>query len=74
MKQVNPAEFTCPSWLSGKLSNDIEINTSLSYVSIYDFYAQGDDAVNIIDEINYIFNTQECTALEAAEKWANNML
>jgi len=36
--------FTCPSWLSGKLSENIEINTSLPYVSIYDYFAQGEQA------------------------------
>lgn len=70
----NSENFTCVSWLNGKLSKDIEINTSLPYVAIYDFFAQGEEADSIIDEINYIYNTQDCTPLEAAQKWAANML
>lgn len=64
-------ELTCPSWISGKHSKEIEINTRLPYVSIYDFFAQGDDADNIIEEINLIYNTKDCTPLEACEIWAN---
>ena len=72
--KINPAKFTCPSWLNGKLSETIEINTSLPYVSIDDFFVQGDEADKVIDEINYIYNTTDCTPLEAAKKWASNML
>ena len=71
---INPENFTCPSWLNGKLSADIEINTSLPYVAIYDYFVQGEEADNVIAEINYIYNTQDCTPLEAAEQWASNML
>ena len=71
---INPENFTCTSWLNGKLSENIEINTSLPYVAIYDYFVQGDEADNIINEINYIYNTQDCTPLEAVEKWATNML
>ena len=71
---INPENFTCVSWLNGKLSENIEINTSLPYVSIYDYFAQGEDADSVINEINYIYNTTDCTPLEAAEKWACNML
>lgn len=75
MNTTNNAEnFTCPSWLNGKLSKNIEINTSLPYVSIYDYFAQGEEADNTINEINYIYNTSDCTPLQAAEKWACNML
>lgn len=74
VQPINPENFTCPSWISGKLSENIEINTSLPYVSIYDFFAQGDEADSVINEINYIYNTTDCTPLEAAEKWASNML
>jgi len=64
-------ELTCRSWISGKHSEEIEINTRLPYVAIYDFFAQGDDADNIIEEINLIYNTKNCTPLEACEIWAN---
>ncbi len=63
--------LTCTSWLSGKHSENIEINTRLPYVAIYDFFAQGDDADKVIDEINQIYNQQDCTPLEACEKWAS---
>ena len=71
---INQSDFTCISWLNGKLSATIEINTKLPYVAIGDYFAQGDEADNIIDEINYIYNTTDCTPLQAAEKWASNML
>ena len=72
MTQTNKQQnFTCPSWLSGKLSENIEINTSLPYVAIYDYFAQGDQAEEVINEINYIYNTEDCTPLQAAEKWAS---
>ena len=71
---INTENFTCTSWLSGKLSENIEINTSLPYVAIYDFFAQGEGADIIINDINYIYNTQDCTPLQAAEIWASNML
>lgn len=74
MKTIDEKEFTCTSWLSGKLSAEIEINTSLPYVSIYDYFAQGEEADQVINEINYIYNTTDCTPLEAAIKWAANML
>lgn len=67
-------KFTCSSWLHGKHSEDIEINTAWPYVVIYDYYFQGDEADAVIDEINYIYNTEDCTPLQAAEKWASNML
>ncbi len=56
-------QFTCASWLAGKLSDTIEINTSLPYVAIDDFFVQGDEADKVIEEINYIYNTQDCTPL-----------
>lgn len=68
--------FTCPSWLSGKLFEDIEINTRLPYVSIYDFFCQGEEADNVILEINRIYNTHKSnpTPLQAAQIWANAYL
>jgi hypothetical protein len=63
--------LSCTSWISGKHSESIEINTKLPYVAIYDFFAQGDDAENVINEINAIYNRDNCTPLQACEKWAN---
>jgi hypothetical protein len=63
--------LTCTSHLNGKHSENIEINTSLSYVSIYEYFAQGEGADSIIEEINRIYNRQECTPLEACEIWAS---
>lgn len=74
MNTIDTSKFTCRSWLSGKLSDTIEINTKLPYVAIDDFFVQGEEADNIIDEINYIYNTTDCTPLQAAQKWASNML
>lgn len=79
-------KFTCPSWLDMKKEVDgykIEINTSFSYVSIKHtsfenaegWFFQGDEADQVIDEINYIYNTIEgITAPQAAIQWACNML
>jgi hypothetical protein len=63
-------ELTCISYLHGKHSENVEINTSLPYVAIDDFFAQGEDAANIIDEINQIYNSEDLTPLQACEKWA----
>lgn len=72
--EIKKEDFLSVTWLAGKHSENIEINTSLPYVSIYGYYFQGEEADNVLDEINYIYNTQDCTVLEAAEKWASNML
>ena len=68
--------LTCASWISGKHSANIEINTRLPYVAIYDFFAQGDSAEDIINEINEIFNNEKLnfTPLQACEYWASNNL
>ena len=81
----NNKKFTCPSWLNMKIEVDgyeIEINTSLSFVSIWhkgfecdNWYFQGHEADEVIDEINEIYNIDgTITAPEAVIKWANNML
>jgi hypothetical protein len=67
-------KLTCSSWLNGKHSEEIEINTKLPYVAIYGHYWQGDEADIIINDINKIYNSEDCTPLEAAKKWASNML
>jgi len=67
-------QISCISWLHGKHSDKIEINTKLPYVAIYDYFAQGDDAENTINEINQIYNTSDCTPLESCEIWASYYL
>lgn len=62
---------TCTSWLNGKLSETIEINTRLPYVAIDDFFAEGSEADKIIDQINLIYNANDISPLEAVEKWAS---
>lgn len=67
--------LTCESWLHGKHSDDIEINTKISYVSIYDYFVQGSEADRVIEEINYIYNKHDdISVLEACQKWAWNYL
>ena len=68
--------LTCTSWISGKHSADIEINTRLPYVAIYDYFAQGDNAEEIINKINEIYNNEKLnfTPLQACEFWASNNL
>lgn len=84
--EVLKESFTCTSWLDMDTEVNgykVEINTPYSYVSIkHDsfenpdgWYFQGDEADNVINEINYIYNTIEgITAPEAVIKWAGNML
>ncbi len=62
------------SWLDGHYGEDIEINTSLSYIAIGEFFAQGEEADSIIEEINDIYNNQDCTPEEAINLWASNNL
>jgi len=63
----------CVSWLHGKHSEKIEINTKLPYVSIDNFFCQGDEAEKIINEINEIYNDEKLNlnVLEAVKYWAN---
>ena len=63
-----------PSWLDGHYGDDIEINTSLSYIAIGEFFAQGEEADTVIEEINDIYNSQDCTPEEAIYLWASNNL
>lgn len=79
-------EMLSPTWLNGKYKNvngfDVEINTSLSYVSFEDinnedeaYYFQGDEADNVIDEINAIYNGKDnFTQSEAIARWINTYL
>ena len=75
-------EMLSPTWLNGKYKDvngfDVEINTSLSYAyfeNINDenksYYFQGDEADNVIDEINFIYNRHNLTQSEAIARWIN---
>lgn len=75
-------EMLSPTWLNGKYKDvngfDVEINTSLSYAyfeNINDenesYYFQGDEADNVIDEINAIYNRHNLTQSEAISRWIN---
>lgn len=76
-------EMLSPTWLNGKYKDvngfNVEINTSLSYVSFEDinnedeaYYFQGDEADNVIDEINAIYNGKDnFTQSEAIARWIN---
>lgn len=63
------------SWLHGKYpAINAEINTSLPYVSIRDWFFQGEEADNVINEIHQIWVNSNCTQEEAIKKWDNRYL
>lgn len=75
-------EMLSPTWLNGKYKDvngfNVEINTALSYVSFdyinnedESYYFQGDEADNVIDEINIIYNRYNLTQSEAIARWIN---
>ena len=75
-------EMLSPTWLNGKYKNvngfDVEINTSLSYVSFdcinnedKTYYYEGVFADTVIDEINNIYNRHNLTQSEAISRWIN---
>ena len=63
------------SWISGKYENG-EINDLYSYVEVFEptFFAQGDDADRIINEILHIWNNTNVTQEQAFNRWINNNL
>jgi len=58
------------SWLHGKYEAG-EINVNTSYVHFYepDFFAQGNDADEIIDQIHEIWILNDVSVNEAMEIW-----
>lgn len=63
------------SWLNGKYPEiNAEINTSLPYVAIDDFFVQGDDAELIISDIHKVWINEGGTIEEAIKSYAANML
>ena len=61
------------SWLNGKFKNG-EINTRIPYVVTDDFFAQGDDAERIIDEIFTAWTTGNISVEQAFNEWLKNNL
>ncbi len=67
-------ELTCTSWLASKYpAINAEINTSLPYVSIGEYFWQGEEADSVINEINVIYNSEEITVEQAISKYAANL-
>jgi hypothetical protein len=72
-------EFFTSGWLQASViwlnckGDNVEINTRLPYVAIYDFFAQGDEADNVISDILQIYNTHSSkpTPEQAAILWYN---
>jgi hypothetical protein len=70
------------SWLAGKYTLDLgdgnpveaEVNTQLPYLAVGNFFAQGEEADNFIDEIHAIWLKNDCTEEEAIKKWAGYYL
>jgi hypothetical protein len=60
------------TWLHGKYDNG-EINTRLPYVAVNDpdFFCQGEDASEIINEIYRFWIINNVTQEEAFENWIN---
>lgn len=58
------------TWLHGKYKNG-EINTSLSYVAVKEpeFFAQGDNASDIIKEIHDLWLSGPLTEEQAFDRW-----
>ena len=68
-------ELLNETWLHGKYKNG-EINTSLSYVAVNDpeWFFQGDDACNVIEEVYQYWLQGEATQEEAFDWWVNTYL
>lgn len=74
-------EFLSPTFLDGKYNNlkgfKVEINSGLSFACFENketeecYTFQGDEANNVINEINYIYNVGDCTQDEAISRWIN---
>ena len=83
MEQNN---FLSPSFLNGKYKDicglyDVEINTSLSFAYFENqndenesYFFNGDEADDVINEINTIYNTENVTNEKAIEIWINKYL
>lgn len=81
-RHMNDNGFLSETWLNGEYDNisgfKVTINTSLSFVCFEDvndednaYVSQGDEADNVIKEINTIYNTNNVTVEEAIAKYIN---
>lgn len=60
------------SWMHGVYPEiNAEINVNIPYVSIGEFYAQGEDAEIIINEITKIYNTTALNVELSIKKWSD---
>lgn len=57
------------SWLTGVYKNG-EINVPYETIAYNDFFTQGEQATNIIEEIHKIWISGNLTREQAFEKWA----
>ena len=60
------------SWLTGRFDFG-ELNSQLGYVSVEDpeFFAQGDDAYRILEDIRSIWMREDCSVEQAFQAWIN---
>lgn len=64
----------CPSWLNQK-GDGVEINTAFEIIAIDDFFAQGEEATQIINDINALWTIYpELNNYEIVQLWASNNL
>lgn len=71
----------CTSWIHGKYDCG-EINTKLDYIVVNgkyttdgtEFYVQGDDAYDAINEINNIYHADGIYPEDAFKRWINTYL
>lgn len=71
------AEITLDtSWLAGRYNPfgqlEAEINTLLPYIGIGTFFAQGEDAEQVIYQIHEIWLSGDLTQEEALERWTSS--
>ena len=68
------------TWLNGKWDKKpdgdymYEINTSMSYISIGEYFVQGEQADSTIKEIHEIWTREDITVLDAIKKWESMYL
>ena len=63
------------TWLSGKYPEiNAEINTSLPYVAIGDYFWQGEEASEVIAEIHQIWVSNDCSVQDAIIRYSSAYL
>jgi hypothetical protein len=63
------------SWLAGNYPElNSEINVRLPYIGIGDYFWQGDEADNVINEIHKIWLRDDCTVEQAIKTYSNYYL